>query len=258
MQTVAAFEPSERLRPFVRAISVIETSAVTTRSVLPTTGLVLGFRYAGMALLLEGNVSQPLASGGLTGFRCTLRRMCTLAGGGVVVAAFRELGAAQFFDQPLHELFGSMVSLADLLPPSELSEVRERLEAAESPSMRAAIVDRYLCQRLRARKPDDLVSAAVAAIRGAGGALRIAALARQLGTSQDPLEKRFRRLVGASPKQLSSILRFRRVVAGYARGRPLTALAHEAGYYDQSHLIRDFRAITSEAPERFLRGQDHC
>ena len=58
--------------------------------------------------------SFPCASAGLAGMRTTLRRMRTSASGGVVVAHFHELGAAHFFDVPLHELFGSITPLADL------------------------------------------------------------------------------------------------------------------------------------------------
>jgi AraC-like DNA-binding protein len=88
--------------------------------------------------------------------------------------------------------------------------------------------------------------------------VRIRALAKELGTSQDPLEKRFRRVVGASPKQFAKIVRFLQVVRGFEGGRSLTELAHQAGYFDQPHLVRDFRAVTGEAPERFLRTREHC
>lgn len=252
------YAPTERLRPFVRSIRVIRASATNTQAVLPEPGFVLGFRFSGPAALLETGAARPLAGAGLIGVRTSLRRMKTFGGSGVVVTVFRELGAAQFFDLPMHELFGAVVGLADVTARAEVAEIEERLAEAESDPRRVAIVDEYLCRRLRARSPDPLVAAAISALRSAGGSIRIGPLAKRLGTSQDPLEKRFRRTVGASPKQIASIIRFRRVVAGHARGASLTSLAYEAGYFDQSHLIRDFRSFTGEAPERFLRGTSHC
>jgi AraC-like DNA-binding protein len=254
----SAHAPSARLAPFVSTIQVMETLAPATRAVLPTPGLVVGFRYAGSATLLERGGERTLGNTGLTGVRTTLRRMRTSAGGGIVVVAFRTLGAARFFDEPLHELFGELVSLADLSARHDLAAVEERLALARSREARVAIVDEYLCRRLREREPDRVVAAAAAAIRARGGQVRIRALAKELGISQDPLEKRFRRGVGASPKQFASIVRFLGVVRGYEAGRSLTALAHECGYFDQPHLVRDFRAFTGEAPERFLRAREHC
>jgi AraC-like DNA-binding protein len=255
---VSAFDPSIRLRPFVRSISVMETEVSEGSAVLPSAGLMLGFRYAGSATLLGPDGVRPVASSGLVGVRNTLRRMQTSARGGIVVTAFTEIGAAQFFDQPLHEWFGGMIALDDVWSRAEFRELEERLAEARTAEARAWLVDAHLCRRLRAREPDSTVAAAVHAIRRTGGALRIAALAKELGISQDPLEKRFRRTVGASPKQLASILRFRRVVAGFARGQSLTSLAHEAGYCDQSHLVREFRSVTGEPPERFLKARTHC
>ena len=236
----------------------METQADVTRLVLPATGLVLGIRFAGRATLVEAGVPRALGNTALTGVRTTLRRMRTSAGGGIVVVAFRELGAAQFFDQPLDALFGEMIALGELETPRERSFVEDRVALASTNAERLAIVDGYLSARLRDRAPDSLVAAATARIERSGGALRIRALAKELGTSLDPLEKRFRRAVGASPKQFAKIVRFLRVVRGFEGGASLTALAHEAGYFDQPHLDRDFRAFTGEAPERFLLRREHC
>jgi transcriptional regulator GlxA family with amidase domain len=87
------------------------------------------------------------------------------------------------------------------------------------------------------------VSAAVRTIRAMHGVVRIAALARALGIAQDPLEKRFRAMIGASPKQYAEILRLRRAIESYHSGASLTRASIEAGYFDQPHFNRDFRAV---------------
>jgi AraC-like DNA-binding protein len=254
-----AFEPSERLRPYVRSIVVMHTRDEATRPVLPAAGLMLGIRFAGSTALVSGDSSvKALASAGLAGMRTTLRRMRTSAGGGVVVAQFHELGAARFFDPSLHELFGSITPLSDIASRPLLAEIEERLAGAATHAARAGLVDEFLCRSFRERSDDALVREAARVIRRTHGVVRIGALARDLGISQDALEKRFRRVAGASPKQLASIARFRSVVAGFERGETLTALAHRAGYFDQSHLIREFRSFTGEAPEAFLSARLHC
>jgi methylphosphotriester-DNA--protein-cysteine methyltransferase len=97
-----------------------------------------------------------------------------------------------------------------------------------------------------------VVAAAVRAIVEARGALRIRELARRLAISQDPLEKRFRRAVGMSPKQLARLVRIRHAIAAYRPGMSLARLAIAAGFYDQAHFHRELRAVTGEAPGRFL------
>jgi AraC-like DNA-binding protein len=255
-----SFQPSERLRPFVLAIRVVETGRdgdtddPTISAPLPEAGLIFAIRYAGYAELIEGGSARRVPDASLTGVRTAIRRICTSPKGGVVVAPFRAIGALYFFDVPLHELFGGMAALLDLVAAREVDRLQTCLAEASTNAERAAIVDRYLCSRLKARRPDAVVAAAVSAIGRAGGAVRIAPLARELGLSTDRLEKRFRCVVGASPKQLTSVLRFRQVVSRYQTGVTLTQLAHDAGYCDQSHLIRDFRSFTGQPPGEFLRA----
>jgi AraC-like DNA-binding protein len=162
----------------------------------------------------------------------------------------RPGGAAPFVSEPLHELLGRTVALEDLLPHDEV----ERLRGQVSEAAGDRALDAFLVCRLGTRPLDPVVAAAVRVIEEARGAIPIRALAKSLGISQDPLEKRFRRVVGASPKQLASLLRLRGAIDAYRPGLPLTRLAQDAGYFDQSHFIRALRAATGDSPGRFLRG----
>ena len=85
------------------------------------------------------------------------------------------------------------------------------------------------------------------------GNRRIDDLTRYIGLSQSALERRFRRVVGVSPKRFASVLRLRRAVRLRAVGADLTAVAHAAGYFDQSHFIHDFRRATGSSPDAFFR-----
>jgi AraC-like DNA-binding protein len=38
-----------------------------------------------------------------------------------------------------------------------------------------------------------------------------------------------------------------------ASGADFTAVAHDAGYFDQAHFIHDFRRATGSTPEAFFR-----
>ena len=255
---VKRFPVSGRLAPYVRAFTLVEAHEETTRTLVPETGLVLGIRYRGSATQLDGSEERLLPGHTLTGMRTSARRMRTSAGGGAVLVAFREAGAARFFAEPLHELFGQTLSLADLLPHRVLDRVSSQVAEAGTDALRLGLIEQFLLARLRPRGPDALVAAAVEAIHAARGSVRIGALARQLHLSQDAFEKRFRAQVGSTPKQLASLVRVRHAMASYRPGSSLSRLALDAGYFDQSHFIREFRAVTGEAPRRFFHSTEHC
>ncbi|WP_243318434.1 AraC family transcriptional regulator [Geothrix paludis] len=256
---VHAFAPTEALALFVRAFEIIEADGAMEKLLIPETGLILGFRYAGSSSLVEGATRLEVPDHVVTGLRATARRMVTAAGSGIVLAKFRDGAAGAFFDPPLHQLFGATLPLEELVDPRAVEAASASIRAARDHRARVDALERFLlAQRARRDWPGDpVVGAALRAIR-ADPSLRVAPLAGDLGLSVDGLEKRFRRSVGASPKQVASILRLRRALGAHRPGTPLTRLALDAGYYDQAHFIRQVVAAVGVAPRAFLQAAAFC
>jgi AraC-like DNA-binding protein len=92
--------------------------------------------------------------------------------------------------------------------------------------------------------------AAVASIYRAQGNVRVDALAASLGASRRTLERLFRQQLGFSPKSLCDVLRFQSAVriAQVSGAGNWADIACAAGYFDQSHLIRDYRRFAGATP----------
>ncbi|NUP05223.1 MAG: AraC family transcriptional regulator [Polyangiaceae bacterium] len=254
---VKRFQPSAALANVVRAFEIVESRDGMTRTLLPETGLVLGVRYAGAAALVEHDGPHKMPDYVLSGLRSSTRRMQTLPGSGIVLTKFREGGAASFFQAPLHEIFEGALPLDSCLRASDVERVAERVAEAKSDEGRIVVLEEMLLGMLRA-PADVLVQAAVRAIEADPASIRIAQLAGELGLSQDALEKRFRRAVGASPKKFASIVRFKRATDAYKPAMSLSQLSHEHGFSDQSHFIREFRSVTGHNPTRFFSDVEYC
>jgi AraC-like DNA-binding protein len=246
------FTPSARLAPFVDRYRITEVDGPTTRVLLPELGVALAIHFDGASSLVCGDTSTPLADVVVTGVQGAVRRMHSRAHTRIAIVNFRPGAARAFFGVPMHELHDQTLAFEGSGP------LREQLEAATDHPARIMVLETFLLSRLRGT-PDPLAMAAVRAIEDARGSIRIDHLARSLGISQDPLEKRFRRAVGASPKQLASLARIRHAIELGRRGTSWSRVAHQCGYYDQSHLIREFRIITGEPPAQFVRaGHPSC
>ena len=87
------------------------------------------------------------------------------------------------------------------------------------------------------------------------GAVRIGELTQELGWSRKRIVARFREEIGLPPKRAARLLRFERAreLAEAAERPDWARVAVEAGYYDQSHLINEFREITGRPPATFLQ-----
>jgi AraC-like DNA-binding protein len=84
-------------------------------------------------------------------------------------------------------------------------------------------------------------------------------IARWLGYSSRYLNSRFQKSFGMSPKKFISLVRFNHALKEiYAMrdDKNLSYIAHEIGYHDQSHFIRDFRKICGKTPKELLRNVD--
>lgn len=72
--------------------------------------------------------------------------------------------------------------------------------------------------------------------------------------SRKQYERMFTENIGLTPKQFMRVVRFQYAI--YRRSADknltLTSLAYECGYYDQSHMINEFREFSGVAPREFF------
>ena len=83
-------------------------------------------------------------------------------------------------------------------------------------------------------------------------------LAGHVGLTPRQFHRRSLRIFGYPAGTLARLLRFQRLVQAAVSGpgtANLARLAAEHGYSDQSHLVRECRAITGEPPSRYLTGR---
>lgn len=244
--------PSAGLRPYVRHLVISESSLAQTYQVLPDVSLVIGFQYTGKLEYLENGQEHALSCSGITGLLNSYRSFRCRPATGSILVVFTETGAAHFLKAPLHELFQQSISLEHFFDRRQINEVEEKLMATRHDEDRIKIVERFLLNHLNHRTHDALVTGALQAIYFSRGTIRISKLAQELHISQSPLEKRFRAVVGASPKKFAGIVRARHMLTALEQNNMQLA-EHLSAYYDQAHFIKDFKRFTSFTPERYLK-----
>jgi AraC-like DNA-binding protein len=124
------------------------------------------------------------------------------------------------------------------------------------PTELAAIMDRFYLERLQPTR-GALISV-IADIEARRGHVRLDELVKRRATSGRQLERQFELEPGISPKQFVDLTRFRHAQTLIERARgtgSLAQLALDAGYYDQSHLIRHFRRFTGKPPSQLVLSE---
>ena len=222
------------LRGFVRRIRIVPAARVTYR------------RWpdgeAELIARVEGGAAMVTAIGPHGG---PLVKPSTHADE-VVLVRFRIAGAYPFLG-PMGAYANGIVALPEPLaigggdPARAISRaLASRLATACDPAAAAAV---RRCVRRIATLPR------VPTVR---------ALADDVGASERALRRAFAEVVGLSPKLLLRITRFRRALAAARAPRRAewAAIAAGAGYYDQAHLIDEFRALTGLTPGALVAPDD--
>ncbi|RBQ17461.1 AraC family transcriptional regulator [Spongiactinospora rosea] len=166
------------------------------------------------------------------------------------------MGARRIFGVPMSELANRIVPLGDVLGRWG-EELVERLADAPDRPVRLALLDRLLTRRLAAApEPGPQIPWAWDRLLATHGSMGVGELADRLGWSHRHLLARFRDQVGLPPKAAARVLRFdhalRRLTSPAGPAASLAEVAAEAGYFDQAHMNRDFRAMAGSAPARLL------
>jgi AraC-like DNA-binding protein len=166
---------------------------------------------------------------------------------------FRPGGLAPFLRASAEEVTDRHVPVEDLWGAGGRLFEEELREAVDDPS-RIRVAARFLLARLPdPEAPERHVERAVRRMVRRRGPVPVESLAQEFGISRRHLERSFRAEAGMTPMRLGRMIRFQSVFRAASDEADWVSVALACGYYDQSHLIRDFQEFAGEAPRAFLR-----
>ncbi|MCW5657625.1 MAG: AraC family transcriptional regulator [Burkholderiaceae bacterium] len=160
------------------------------------------------------------------------------------------------FGVPADELAGRTLPWDDIADKAH-RHLPDQLAMAADDVARVNLV----LQSLRAMRRQTETSSfrlaeyAASALRASAGGISIRALADKMSLSERRLQQVFAAQLGLAPsvwrrlQRLHGTLRLLRT----AETPQWAQLALRAGYYDQSHLINEFRALCGLTPQQFMR-----
>jgi AraC-like DNA-binding protein len=168
---------------------------------------------------------------------------------------FKPGGASPFLSLPAGELHNTHVSL-DAIWRNQADALRERLVEAERPTAMFRVLERaLLAQAVRPLARHPAVAFALEEFRGGPRAPTVRDVTGQVGLSLRKFIRIFTEEVGMTPKLFCRVRRFQQVLRLVRSQQQVewADVALDCGYYDQAHLIHDFRAFSGLTPTAYLR-----
>lgn len=98
------------------------------------------------------------------------------------------------------------------------------------------------------------VAASIERIKHSSGTIKVRDIYHSLNVSKSKLEQHFNREIGLTPKEFCKIEKINYFINSYKQDEDqnLTELTYKCGYYDQSHLIKDFRYFLDVSPKKYF------
>ncbi len=171
---------------------------------------------------------------------------------------FNPQGAYRFFHFNLNDIQNQIYSLSDLLANTGKRLVEE-INNTTSAQQKINVLQQFLLKQLSLPQEDLIFEYCIEKITASKGRITIKELEKKTGYSSRWLNVKFNDKLGVSPKNFSSIIRFKYYYEGFINSNKKLFSRNDfyEMYYDQSHFIKDFKRFTGLPPTKFEKQENN-
>ena len=257
--------PSPTLTPFIRCYSYYEFDTRGADMIKPwhaTYEISLVFFFKDLPVQLKSAETGQIVK---QGTYCDIAGIGTQYNGEMTFngryaffeIAFKPGGLYKIFNVSAGEFLNRIVGADDLFN-AEIKILYEQLCGARNMKEMSSLANAFLLNRLKKQKPvysKDIIVNTSNLILKNEGIVDIAQLARKANMSTRNLERYFIRQTGMSPKLFCCITRFNHALSLKLSAPRInwTSIAQSCGYFDQMHLVREFKRFSGNAPSAFFK-----
>lgn len=150
---------------------------------------------------------------------------------------------------PMHELFDSGFDALDLFG-AEMRSINEQVQHVSDLEEGKNIVEKFLLSRVAGLKAILPFDSAMRILLNNDGKMPIEKTAQLSCLSMKQFERKCKERIGMNPKMYARILKFSKAYRLHEACPRLnwTKIAYEAGYFDQMHMIKDFKVFAGVNP----------
>lgn len=251
-------KPTPRLAEYVRHFWVLEGEASFAKPYIHRSmadGCVeLIFHYNGIFdEFITDNLTEKSIVSGLVGQSQTFKRFTINQNFGIFSAYLYPFAVPHLFSIQATDIKNQILDLKTLIG-AEANELEEKMMLASDCYSRIKIISEFLERRLiKTEQRQSCIFETIKYIIQTNGMTNVEQLAKRNFLSARQFERNFKQFSGFSPKLFSRIIRFQSSLSEYHnKEKSLTEIAYDAGYYDQSHFIQDFKEFSGHNPKEYF------
>ena len=251
------YEPHPALKGFVNNIMIHEVKVKTTENShsffippLPEQCLIFYIRDRSDSEDMSAKKKETLSPSVIIGPNVNRHHITPGRDHLVMNIGFQPGGLYRFLGIPMSELLCKDAFDGQELLGNEMNEVIEQLREADSFYKMKMIAEDFLLKHVHKLKQTLPIDRVLSLIIKEGGLIKIDQLASHACLSTRQFERVFQQRIGLPPKYFSRLVRFSQAFFIKEQQPDISwiKIAHECGYFDQMHLIRDFQEFAGVNP----------
>ncbi|BFM43201.1 helix-turn-helix domain-containing protein [Flavobacterium sp. CFS9] len=254
--------PSVKLSPYIKHYLFLDTKEVSEQKLR-----LFSDGNTGIVFSVKGNLTSDLNNqdvrsflpdsflyGQLTGFKDIYSNHEI----NLVIVVFQPNGIHQLLGIPAYEFLDSIVSIDTIFNRDGLI-LQEQLCENYTISKKVELLNHFFGTYISDKTASHqlIIESSLRFITAYKGSFNVNQLAKFTGYTERHLERKFKECIGLNPKKFGNIIKlhyFLKLLKDKSVDTNLTNISYDAGFSDQSHLIKEFKKHTGITPKEYLNN----
>lgn len=174
----------------------------------------------------------------------------------LIIIVFQPNGIHQLLGIPANEFQDSIIDIDDVFGQKGL-DLQERLSEEINNQAKIEFLNHFFSNLMVEKSQSEqlIIKSSLDFIIANKGYFSLKQLVDYTGYTERHIERKFKECIGLNPKKFGNVIRlhhFLKLLKNKSDDTNLTTICYDAGFSDQSHLIKEFRKHTGISPREYL------
>lgn len=176
-----------------------------------------------------------------------------------VLFEFTASGFYYLFHQSPVRYKNNLAELNRIFSFQEVKELSNRLSETDDIDKQITLIENLLMSKVsEAKIPNLYLEKSIDLIEKNHGIIHIQDIVDQVEVCERQLNRKFKEIVGISPKKFSKILQLHYLIyLIHRKNYPLQEIVYKGFFYDRPHFTHTFKELTGMTPVEFINSKRH-
>jgi len=252
--------PSEELSPYIKHYLFLDNAATDIQKLRlfsdGNTGVVFSFKSKLISEISNYEVKNYLPNSFLYGQLNGFKDIYSNDEIALIIVVFQPNGIHQLLGIPANEFLDAIVSI-DAVFGKNGETLQDKLSEQSNNQTRIELLNQFFRSQISKKSQTNqvIINSSLDFIVSNKGHFSVTQLVKYTGYTERHLERKFKESIGLNPKKFGNVVRlhhFLKLLKDKPVDANFTSICYDAGFSDQSHLIKDFRKHTGISPTEYL------